>query len=395
MALRVQFAEGSQENPEGGAVLAEDQIEFPRPVLRAPSPCDRPPRLERAGSAWRLSASGVTYVFDRRRATLAAIATGRWFETDWLARPVEFEAPTPLRLVSATLSDPVATNAAVSFTAVTRWVPDGAADAGAYEAAARWTVRGDGWLFCQSEVRPVGGMCPRARVGWRFTLAPPMPLLQYYGRSDTAAFTGRGVVADKTPGVFRATAVRALALDAGWDHLSFGAAGAPFDAELARDPAESRLVLRAPVAGAARGASRLAFALFPGKRLSALPALPACASAVTACVAETGAARIGYDSGAAAGYPRVRVADLGRTVTAKGVRLSPDGSGRVKDFTFEVSDDRAKWIRAAAGTLSPVAVPQQFLFTAPVAFRYWRLAATSGYGNSNAAATAAIEVVTQ
>jgi len=96
-------------------------------------------------------------------------------------------------------------------------------------------------------------------------------------------------------------------------------------------------------------------------------------------------------------YPHAIAVDLGREITAKGVKFlgRNDGNtnGRVKGYTFETSLDGAKWTRELEGELKDNGNWQEVTFASPVKMRYWRFTATSGHYRTDFASMAEIEIV--
>ena len=108
----------------------------------------------------------------------------------------------------------------------------------------RWTVRGDGKLVCQSEVRPDGVKFELARVGYRFVFDAENPLVEYYGAGPFENYRDR--MSGAFLGRYRSLArefyfpyarnedcgnrenTRAVAFDEGTHVLSFVTAGEPF-----------------------------------------------------------------------------------------------------------------------------------------------------------------------
>ena len=114
----------------------------------------------------------------------------------------------------------------------------------AFDVVTRWTVRGDGKLVCQSEVRPDGVKFELARVGYRFVFDAENPLVEYYGAGPfenyrdrmSGAFLGRyrSLARDfyfpyaRNEDCGNRENTRAVAFDEGTHALSFVTAGEPF-----------------------------------------------------------------------------------------------------------------------------------------------------------------------
>jgi hypothetical protein len=266
IALRVRF-----ERPGGpgarATVLAEDQIEFPVRKWRPLPACATPPAVVRGEGVLVFSAAGVTYAFDRRRATLASIVTGDWSKKEWLKEPVLPLVPPQAHLVDAAIGEPVVTNGAATVVGVSRWALGTASDdLRTFEVATRWTVRGDGRLLWESRLlSAVAG----ASAGVMLRFDADRPLIEYYGRAADDPFAVRGCRRAEEATLFQAAQVRAFAFDAGWDHLSFAAAGARLAVAVTRRDGVTDLTLDASEPSAR---AVCAFLISPDKQLAAVPA---------------------------------------------------------------------------------------------------------------------------
>ena len=278
LSLRVRFV-------KGGVKLAEDQIDFPeaveRPMMAASA---KAPKVEVSDDAYAFTAKGVKYVFCRKTGSLVSVATGGAFgkAKEWLKSPMAldvFRAPSSNEVgaggtwtllglhdmapVEATMSEPVESGGEVSFTTVVRWkgrrstilenfgaTPTSLVDNGemkydlAFDVVAKWTVRGDGKLVCQSEIRPDGINVELARVGYRFVFDAENPVVMYYGAGPfenyrdrmSGAFLGRYSANAKdfyfpyarNEDCGNRENTRAVSFDDGAHTLSFATAGAPF-----------------------------------------------------------------------------------------------------------------------------------------------------------------------
>ena len=277
LSLRVKFF-------KDGVCVADDQIDFPeleKPVLE---PSAKAPAVEIAEDRYSFSAKGVKYVFCRKTGSLVSISTGSavGVAKEWLKAPMTldvFRAPSSNEVnlggvwtqfgfhdmtpVETALSEPVEGEGEVSFTSVVRW--KGArsvalenfggsnatlTDRGpmtydiAFDVVTKWTVRGDGKLVCQSEVRPDGAKIEFARVGYRFVFDSENPVVEYYGAGPFENYRDR--MSGAFLGQYKAKAkdfyfpyarnedcgnhenTRAVAFSEGTRTLSFATADKPF-----------------------------------------------------------------------------------------------------------------------------------------------------------------------
>lgn len=275
VSLRIKFI-------KKGVCVADDQIDYPASKPQALDACECAPSMETTPSTYVFSAKGVRYVFSRVTGALASIKTGTIFGREWLKSPMSidvFRAPSSNEVglggtwasfgmmdmapTLTSISEPVEGKGEISFTTVVRWkgrrnvelknfggVKAELVDHGemqgdmAFDVATKWTVRGDGKLVCQSEIRPDGIRLELARVGYRFVFDVDDPLVQYYGAGPfenyrdrmSGAFLGRYSAKAKdfyfpyarNEDCGNRENVRAVAFDAGFDSLSFSSCGAPF-----------------------------------------------------------------------------------------------------------------------------------------------------------------------
>jgi len=275
VSLRVRFE-------KGGACVAEDQIDFPARKVETLAASATAPKTDKSETEYVFTADGARYAFSRLTGALVSVKTGGLLSKEWLKEPVKldlFRAPssnevglggswTMFGLMDMTPSltsftDPVAGDGEVSFTTVVRWsgrrsvemknfggVKASLVDRGemtgdmAFDVVAKWTVRGDGKLVCQSEIRPDGARLELARVGCRFVFDAENPLVQYYGAGPfenyrdrkSGAFLGRYSANAKdfyfpyarNEDCGNHENARAVAFDAGLHSLSFATCGAPF-----------------------------------------------------------------------------------------------------------------------------------------------------------------------
>ena len=95
-------------------------------------------------------------------------------------------------------------------------------------------------------------------------------------------------------------------------------------------------------------------------------------------------------------FPHSVTVDLGIETTATGARFLPSvwgESGRVKDFTFEVSRDGSNWTAELSDRLKNKIDFFTFKFKKPVRMRYWRFTAKSGYSGSDCISMGEISVL--
>ncbi len=275
VSLKVKFV-------KGGVCVADDQIDYPARKVETLRASSCRPSVEATDSTYAFSANGVRYVFSRPTGSLASVKTGAIFGREWLKSPMTldvFRAPSSNEVglggswaafgmmdmapSLTSFSEPVEGEGEVSFTTVVRWkgrrsvelrnfggVKAEMVDRGemsgdmAFDVVTKWTVRGDGKLVCQSEIRPDGVRLELARVGYRFVMDVDNPLVQYYGAGPfenyrdrmSGAFLGRYSAKAKefyfpyarNEDCGNHENTRAVAFDAGLNSLSFASCGAPF-----------------------------------------------------------------------------------------------------------------------------------------------------------------------
>jgi len=277
MSLRVRFF-------KGGQCIAEDQIDFPAQSTPGLAASKSAPKVDVAEDRYTFTAKGAKYVFCRKTGALSSIVTEGAFGSprEWLKSPVSldvFRAPSSnevglggtwtalgfhdMEPVEVEFSDPVAGEGEVSFTTSVRWkgrrsvtlenfgiTPTKLVDNGemtydmAFVVVSKWTVRGDGKLVCQSEIRPDGINVELARIGYRMVFNAENPLVEYYGAGPFENYRDR--MSGAFLGRYRAMAkdfffpyarnedsgnhenTRAVCFDEGQHVLSFATAGAPF-----------------------------------------------------------------------------------------------------------------------------------------------------------------------
>ena len=229
-SLRVKFLKGE-------VCIADDQIDYPvRKFIGLPK-CESAPTFESTPEEYIFSAPGVRYAFSRETGALVSVKTGEKLEREWLKVPVTldvFRTPSSneehlgrelakLGLIEPrselkSVSEPVSEKDGLSFTTVVCWkggrslelknyggVKTKLIDRGeaendvAFEITTKWTVRGDGRLVCQSEIKPSGACVELARIGYRFVLDVDDPTVEYFGAGPfenyrdrkSGAFLGR------------------------------------------------------------------------------------------------------------------------------------------------------------------------------------------------------------
>ena len=277
LSLRVKFF-------KDGVCIADDQIDFPELVRPLLEPSAIAPKVEVAENSYSFTARGVKYVFCRKTGALVSITTSKvpGIEKEWLKQPMTldvFRAPSSNEVnlggawtlygfhdmtpVEVALSEPAESEGAVAFTSVVRW--KGArsveltdfggptatlTDRGemnydiAFDVVTKWTVRGDGKLVCQSEIRPDGTRIEFARVGYRFVFDSENPVVEYYGAGPFENYRDR--MSGAFLGQYKANAkdfyfpyarnedsgnhenTRAVAFYEGTQVLSFATAAQPF-----------------------------------------------------------------------------------------------------------------------------------------------------------------------
>jgi len=280
VSLRVKFLKGKDE-------VAIDQIDFPRLVpAEGLATCKEAPEMTEDEKSYAFKAAGVEYAFCKKTGMPYSIKTGKISKTEWLkemAKPDLFRTPSSNEVgpgqkwMAAGLHDMECagvefsdfTNAVdgVAFSVVSRWkgkrnvrldnfghcnttMADQGAVGGdnALVIAARWTVRGDGALVCQSEFKWDGKPVEVARIGYRFVFGMDNLLVEYFGAGPeenyrdrmSGAFLGRyhassgefyfPYARNEDCGNHQGT--RSVSFDAGWDHLSFTTCADPFAFEV-------------------------------------------------------------------------------------------------------------------------------------------------------------------
>ena len=230
VSLKVKFLKGE-------VCIADDQIDYPvRKFIGLPK-CESAPTFESTPEEYIFSAPGVRYAFSRETGALVSVKTGEKLEREWLKVPVTldvFRTPSSneehlgrelakLGLIEPrselkSVSEPVSEKDGFSFTTVVCWkggrsrelknyggVKTKLIDRGeaendvAFEVTTKWTVRGDGRLVCQSEIKPSGTRVELARIGYRFVLDVDDPMVEYFGAGPfenyrdrkSGAFLGR------------------------------------------------------------------------------------------------------------------------------------------------------------------------------------------------------------
>ena len=180
---------------------------------------------------------GVRYAFSMRTGMLSSVKTGEKLDREWLKAPMAldvFRAPSSnevrlgeelakLGLIEpkpelVSLSWPSNEEDGVSFKSVVRWRGGSswelknysgvkselvycceALNDVAFEVTTKWTVRGDGRLICESEIKPSGERVELARIGYHFVLDAEDPAVEYFGAGPfenyrdrkSGAFLGR------------------------------------------------------------------------------------------------------------------------------------------------------------------------------------------------------------
>ena len=281
LSLRVKFI-------KNGECVAEDQIDFPALDQNVLEPSKTAPKVEVADDSYTFTASGAKYVFCRKTGSLVSVVAGGAFGSprEWLKEPMTldvFRAPSSnepslaaawtqcgfhdMAPIEASVSGLEEGEGSVAFTTIVRWrgkrnvalvnfgaTPTTLKDNGemtadiAFDVVSRWTVRGDGKLVCQSEIRPDGFKIEFARVGYRFVFDAENPLVEYYGAGPFENYRDR--MSGAFLGRYRAHArdfyfpyarnedcgnhenTRAVAFDEGTHALSFATAGDPFAFEV-------------------------------------------------------------------------------------------------------------------------------------------------------------------
>ena len=281
LSLRVRFF-------KNGACVAEDQIDFPALDTNVLAQSNVAPTVEATEDSLAFAAKGVKYVFCRKTGSLVSIVTDGTFgrPKEWLKSPMAldvFRAPssneaalggawtacgfhdmTPIETIVSEVEEG---EGSVAFTTIVRWrgkrsatlknydgTPTTLTDAGevtadiAFDVVTKWTVRGDGKLVCQSEIRPDGVKIEFARVGYRFVFDAENPLVEYYGAGPFENYRDR--MSGAFLGRYRSPArdfyfpyarnedcgnhenTRAVVFDEGPHMLSFATAGKPFAFEV-------------------------------------------------------------------------------------------------------------------------------------------------------------------
>ena len=278
VSLRVKFVRGAE-------VLAEDQIDFqpvvPRETMAA---CKSAPAVEETPEGYAFTANGVKYAFCKKTGSLVSVSTDAVVgkSKEWLKAPMAldvFRAPSSNEVglggtwtaagfhdmvpVEAKFSSLAEGEGEVSFTTIVRWkgrrsavldnfggTPTKLVDKGeviadiAFDVVSKWTVRGDGKLVCQSEIRPDGINIELGRIGYRFVFDAQNPMVEYYGAGPfenyrdrmSGAFLGRyhAMANDfyfpyaRNEDCGNRENARAVAFDDGMHSLSFATAAGPF-----------------------------------------------------------------------------------------------------------------------------------------------------------------------
>ena len=277
LSLRVKFI-------KDGECIAEDQIDFPENGKTALEASEKAPVVSVGDDSYSFAAKGVKYVFCRKTGSLVSIATDGAFgvSKEWLKEPMSldvFRAPSSNEVglgglwtvlgfhdmapVETAFSEIAEGEGEVSFTTIVRWkgrrstvldnfgaTPTKLVDNGdmtydiAFDVVSKWTVRGDGKLVCQSEIRPDGISVELARVGYRFVFDSENPMVTYYGAGPfenyrdrmSGAFLGRYSANAKefyfpyarNEDCGNRENARAVVFDDGTHTLSFATAAAPF-----------------------------------------------------------------------------------------------------------------------------------------------------------------------
>lgn len=243
-ALRVRFVTG-EDDPDKEKLLAVSQIDYPRKKVRPLSAfVGKPAVLATTPGTYEFTLPSVRIRFDRATGLLSGYATGWWSSTEWFRRPMTFDfgedAP---RIRLETFTPPAETNGVWSFRTVSWW-KDSAKNF-EIRVATDWQVRGDGRVVSSSAIRAFGLPRTLPRVGWAFVLAPPDPLVQYYGRDPAADSSDRryegltGLYSSTAAGCGRHDAARAVSFDAGSDHLAFSTLGDDFSLEVGTTPSKA------------------------------------------------------------------------------------------------------------------------------------------------------------
>ncbi|MBR5624273.1 hypothetical protein IKW72_09015 [bacterium] len=230
VSLRIKFL-------KGGDCIASDQIDYPvRKFIGLPK-CEGAPSFENTPEEYVFTAPGVRYAFSKKTGALTSVKTGEKSDREWLKAPMAldvFRAPSSnevwtgedlakLGLIEPkaelkAISEPVSEKGGLSFTTTVSWrgnrslelknyskvkaklVDRGEAENDVvFEITTKWTVRGDGRLICESEIKPSGERVELARIGYHFVLDAEDPAVEYFGAGPfenyrdrkSGAFLGR------------------------------------------------------------------------------------------------------------------------------------------------------------------------------------------------------------
>ena len=234
VSLRVRFT-------KNGSSVAEDQIDYP---ARKAEGLPRLPNSETnkldftfSPEEYIFTRPGVRYAFSMRTGALSSIRTGEKLDKEWLKAPMTldvFRAPSSneeglgrelakLGLIEPkpevrSISMPSCEEDGFSFKSVVRWRGGSSWELNnyggvkaelvycgealndiAFEVTTKWTIREDGKLVCESEIKPSGTKIELARIGYHFVFGTKYTMLEYYGAGPyenyrdrkSGAFLGR------------------------------------------------------------------------------------------------------------------------------------------------------------------------------------------------------------
>lgn len=234
VSLRVRFVKDL-------VCLAEDQIDYPaRKAEGLPKlPNSETNKLDFTFSPeeYIFTRPGVRYAFSMRTGALSSIRTGEKLDKEWLKAPMTldvFRAPSSneeglgrelakLGLIEPkpevrSISMPSCEEDGFSFKSVVRWRGGSSWELNnyggvkaelvycgealndiAFEVTTKWTIREDGKLVCESEIKPSGTKIELARIGYHFVLDTEGPEVEYFGAGPyenyrdrkSGAFLGR------------------------------------------------------------------------------------------------------------------------------------------------------------------------------------------------------------
>ena len=234
VSLRVKFT-------KNGSSVAEDQIDYPaRKAEGLPKlPNSETNKLDFTFSPeeYIFTRPGVRYAFSMRTGALSSIRTGEKLDKEWLKAPMTldvFRAPSSneeglgrelakLGLIEPkpevrSISMPSCEEDGFSFKSVVRWRGGSSWELNnyggvkaelvycgealndiAFEVTTKWTIREDGKLVCESEIKPSGTKIELARIGYHFVFGTKYTMLEYYGAGPyenyrdrkSGAFLGR------------------------------------------------------------------------------------------------------------------------------------------------------------------------------------------------------------